>query len=104
MTMQQSFSSGQLEPLDIRALALRSLRRKQDFVGHLMAYVGVNALLVTIWFVTGLTSDSWFPWPLIPMVGWGIGLAFHALAVYGRGGRPPTERAIQREVERLNRI
>ena len=37
------------------------------------------ALLWTIWLVTG----AGYPWPIWPMLGWGVGVAGHA----GRGWR-----------------
>jgi hypothetical protein len=55
----------------------------------------VNAFLVAIWAVT---SDGTLFWPIFPILGWGIGLVFHAWDVYGR---PPGEEQIHREMERL---
>jgi hypothetical protein len=62
-----------------------------------VAYVLVNALLVGIWAATGAN----FFWPIFPIIGWGIGLAFNAWDVYGR--RPLSEEQIRREQERLRR-
>ncbi|WP_170861043.1 2TM domain-containing protein [Trujillonella endophytica] len=81
---------------------MRRLRAKREFAEHLIAYVGVNGLLWTVWLVVGLTADAWFPWPLFPMAGWGIGLAFHAWATFGPPSRPISERAIDREMQRLS--
>jgi hypothetical protein len=58
------------------------------------AYVIVNSMLVVIW---ALSSGGYF-WPIWPIVGWGIGLAFNAWAVYFQ--RPITEDDIRREMER----
>jgi 2TM domain len=80
---------------DLREEALRSLKKKRDFFTHVIAYVLVNTLLVVIWLVTG--HD--FFWPIFPIAGWGIGLAFNAWDVYGR--KPITEEDIRREQERL---
>ena len=44
---------------------------------HLAAYLGVNALLIGINLATS-TERLWFKWPLM---GWGVGLLAHALAV-----------------------
>jgi 2TM domain-containing protein len=82
---------------DLRQQAIRSLRKKRDFRSHVVAYVLVNALLVVIWAVT---SRDFF-WPIFPIVGWGIGLAFNAWGVYGR--RPMSEEDILREQQRLTR-
>mgnify|MGYP003381549272 CR=1 FL=1 len=51
---------------------------KLGFFIHLAAYVTVNALLVFINYST-TPQHLWFKWPL---VGWGIGLFFHWLAIF----------------------
>jgi hypothetical protein len=58
--------------------ALRALRARQwrGFLAHLVPYVCVGILLGFINVVTG-----GFPWAVIPMLGWGVGLASHLLAV-----------------------
>jgi hypothetical protein len=82
---------------DLRDQALRRLKKKRDFRGHVMAYVLVNALLIGIWAVTG----AGFFWPVFALLGWGIGLGMNAWDAYGR--RPITEDDIRREEERLRR-
>ena len=82
---------------DLREQALRSLKKKRDFRSHVVVYVLVNALLIAIWAVTG----AGFFWPVFPLLGWGIAVAFNAWDVYGR--RPISEEEIQREQERLRR-
>lgn len=84
---------------DVRAEALRRLKKKRDFRGHLLAYVMVNALLWVIWGVGFAMTGAMFPWPLLAMFGWGIGLVFHAWDAYGRGGF--SEEEIQREELRI---
>jgi hypothetical protein len=80
---------------DARDRAVRSLRKKADFRNHLLAYVLVNAAIVVVWVMTG----SGFFWPMIPILGWGIGLLFHAQDVYGH--QEITEADIRREMERM---
>ena len=79
---------------DLRKQAVVRLRKKREFGAHLLAYVMVNTVLVVVWALTGMP----FFWPLFPLMGWGIGLAFHAWDTFGR---PPTEERIRREMERL---
>ncbi len=55
----------------------------------------VNGFLVIIWAITGAS----FFWPVFPIAGWGIGLAFHAWDVYRR--QEFSEEQIQREIRRL---
>ena len=43
---------------------------------HVRTFLLVNALLVSAWLLTG----AGYFWPMWPFLGWGIGLAAHALA------------------------
>lgn len=55
------------------------LRRRQEFFQHVRAYCIVNGALFLInVFTTGLSPM----WVVFPLIGWGIGLAFHASSVY----------------------
>jgi hypothetical protein len=85
-----------------RQAAIESLRRKRSFWGHFAAYVIVNGLFVVLWLVLGLTSGAWFFWPIFPMAGWGIGLAFNAATAYGPANQPITEAEIQTEIQHLS--
>jgi hypothetical protein len=38
-------------------------------------YLAVMALLWLIWLVTWLRTGAGYPWPIWPMLGWGIGVA-----------------------------
>ena len=81
----------------IRDRALERIEKKQEFHAHLLAYVLVNAMLIGIWAVTG----AGFFWPVFPLLGWGIGIGFHAWDTYRIG--EPSEQQIQREIEHLRR-
>lgn len=54
------------------------------FVEHARSYVMVNALLVVIWLVT---SPGGYFWPIWPILGWGLGLVFHAIGTFGSSTR-----------------
>jgi 2TM domain len=82
---------------DLRDAAVKQLKKKRGLQAHLLAYVMVNLLLNALWF---LTMPGGFYWPIFPMLGWGIGLAFNVWDVYAPA---PTESDIQREMRRLNR-
>ena len=83
----------------LREQALENIKRRRDFKAHALAYVLVNAFLWVIWAVTSSAHGSpIFPWPIIPLAGWGIGLGMHAWDTYRR---PITERDVDRELERL---
>ena len=74
--------------------AIKRIRAKRDFRGHLGVYLAVNVLLVFIW---ALTSAGYF-WPAWPMLGWGIAVVIHAVSVYG-GSSEITEAEIERELQ-----
>jgi hypothetical protein len=79
----------------LREQAITRLKKKRDFLTHVVIYVLVNAMLVVIWLVTG--SD--FFWPIFPIAGWGIAVAANAWDVYGR--KPISEGEIRQEMSRL---
>ena len=86
---------------EVRAQAIRSLRRKRDFRGHIVAFLIVLGAFWVVWAVMAVQLDAWFPWPVFPTVGWGIGLALHAWSVYGPAIPPDDQESIQREERRL---
>ncbi len=62
--------------------ALWALAQKRaSFKGHLASYIIVNAFFWVLWCFTGQHGSD-FPWPVWPMFGWGIGLAFHFAEAY----------------------
>jgi 2TM domain-containing protein len=85
-----------VEDPEMRQLAIKRLKEKRDFKSHLLAYLLVNAVLVVIWAMT--TPSFTFFWPAFPMLGWGIGLVFHAWNVYGT---QYSEEQVRREIEHL---
>jgi hypothetical protein len=64
---------------DMRERAIKRLKKRRDFHGHVLIYTLVNAFLVVIWAVT---SPDGFFWPIFPIVGWGIGVIMNAWDVY----------------------
>ncbi len=81
---------------DLRHVAITRLRKKRGLQAHALAYLMVNLFLNAVWM---LTDFGGFYWPVIPMFGWGIGLAFHIWDVYSPD--LPTEQQIDREIEHL---
>jgi hypothetical protein len=53
-------------------------RKRVDFRRHLIVYLVVNAVLWTMWLVTG----KGYIWPVWPMAGWGVGVILHFLFDY----------------------
>jgi hypothetical protein len=82
----------------VRERALKRLKKRRDFYGHLLFYMLVNAFLVAIW---ALTDRGGFFWPVFPMVGWGIVVVMNGWDAlrsdqFGEG-------AIGREIGRIER-
>jgi len=77
-----------------RDAAIKRVEAKRAFRFHLALYGAVNLLLIAIWAITG----AGYFWPIWPILGWGIGIAFHYWAVYRQ--RPITEDEIRREMDR----
>ena len=72
--------------------AKKRVGKLKEFYQHLVAYLVINAFLIVL---NRLTSPghNWFIWPLL---GWGLGLALHALTVFGRfWGKSWEERKIK---------
>ena len=80
---------------ELRQMAIKRLKKKKDFVAHLVSYIIINAFLVGIWY---FVSGRGYFWPGWVLLGWGIGLLFNVWDVYGR--RDITEADIQREMNR----
>lgn len=90
-------STGSDRDTVIRERAIKRLKKRRDFYGHVFVFTLVNAFLVVIWAVSGFG----FFWPIFPIVGWGIAVAFNAWDVYRSDEF--SEAQIQREVENLHR-
>lgn len=85
------------EETALRDAAVKRLKARRDLQAHVLAYVLVNAFLIMLWWaVTG----AGFFWPIFPLFGWGIGLAFNAWDVFSP---EPSHRRIEAEMERLRR-
>lgn len=80
--------------------ARRRVEAKIGFFTHLGVYVVVNALLIII-NLQNSPDQLWFYWPLL---GWGIGIAFHALGVFVFfRGSVLKKRLIDRELRKFDR-
>lgn len=59
--------------------AKRKVEEEKKFYIHLGTYIIMNTFFVVLNLVTS-PDHLWFYWP---MLGWGLGLAFNALKVFG---------------------
>lgn len=62
---------------ELRRRAARRIKRKQELRQHVISY---SIVIGALWIIWALTSRA-YPWPIWPMLGWGIGLAFHAMSL-----------------------
>lgn len=77
--------------------AKKRVEAKIGFFSHIAVYIVVNCLLIIINISTS-PQYLWFKWPLL---GWGIGVIFHALGVFVfSGGSAFKERLIREEMKK----
>jgi len=77
--------------------AKKRVEAKLGFYIHLAVFVGVNILLIIINLSTS-PQYLWFKWPLI---GWSVGVFFHALGVFVfSGGSAIKEQMIEKEMKK----
>ncbi len=56
---------------------------------HLAAYLAGSLLMLGIWLAVGLGGGGWYFWPVWPIMGWGIGVASHAIPIWTHGSMRP---------------
>ena len=96
MTMAINETTGPDQDAVSRERAIKRLKKRRDFYGHLLVFALVNGVLVAIWAMTNLHG---FFWPIFPILGWGVGVVLNGWDVY----RTDTfsEEQIRREIEHL---
>ena len=73
-------------------------QRRVSFKGHLATYVIMSVFFWLVWaFSGGRLYGNGLPWPVWPMLGWGIGVAFHYMGAYVA----PKSNATQKEYDKL---
>jgi hypothetical protein len=89
-----------LSPQEIDALARKRAGAKMGWYVHATMFVLVNAFMLALSYF-GMRHR---PWSLYPVLGWGLGLALHGVAVFVLGGGSGLrEKLVERERERLRR-
>jgi hypothetical protein len=58
-----------------RSPARPAARRLLDLDPAVRTYLAVMALLWLIWLASAVVNGASYPWPIWPMLGWGIGVA-----------------------------
>jgi 2TM domain len=82
--------------LDERSWARVRVERKQKFRSDVVAYVCINAFLVSIWAFSG---HGYF-WPGWVLGGWAVGLLLDGWNLFYR--KPITDADVDRELRRRN--
>ena len=89
-----------LTPEEIERLAEKRARAKMGWYGHACVYVLVNGFM----FLKASYGMGHREWTMYPLMGWGLGLALHWVAVFVLGaGSGLRESMVQKERERLLR-
>jgi len=74
-------------------------KKRVEFRRHLATYVIMNAFFWAIWYFTAYKEGrGGIPWPFFPMLGWGIGIAFHFMGAFVFHNRVSS---IEKEYEKL---
>ena len=84
---------------ELRQKASKIAEGKIGFQIHFAAYLAVNVFFVILWLLTPNDTGLQFPWFIIPMSGWGIGILMHYLGAYR--GLGYVERLASKEYQRL---
>lgn len=84
------------EPRDERLWKIA--KKRADFQRSLASYFIVNGFLWALWWFTQgrHKDDIGLPWPVWPMLGWGIGLAFQYVNAYGGSKDDLTEKEYEK--------
>ena len=58
-------------------------KKRVGFKRHLATYIVINGMFWCLWYFTDHQEESaGVPWPVFPMIGWGIGVVFSYLNAY----------------------
>jgi hypothetical protein len=100
---------------DLRSVALDRIRRRRNFMAHLVGHVILCLVLIGIWatseynnaggwptgFRTGRENRDWDPWIIYPLIPLNLLLAVHAWIAFWR--QPVTEADVRREIDRIEK-
>jgi hypothetical protein len=97
-----NFDPDRRQYADAYRMAEKRVKEKVGFYWHLASYLVVNGFLVAIYLLTSMANgDFYYPWPIWPMLGWGIGLLLHFLGVFVFPDTPEArQRMVQKELDR----
>lgn len=80
--------------------AKKVVEERLEFYVHMASYILVNGYLVFL----NITNGGYF-WAIWPIAGWGIGLLFHGISVFGFFNNVAWKnKQIQKELEKRRRL
>ena len=56
---------------------LRLIESRRGAQFHLFTFVVGNAFFWSLWGAVSISTDGWYWWPLVPLLGWTLVLALH---------------------------
>ncbi len=65
---------------------------------HLSIYLVMVLVFWATWYVATYPEKRGIPWPIFPMIGWGMGILFHYLSAYHG------DKAVSKELEKLRKL
>lgn len=83
---------------NLRDRAIHRLKAKQSFWYALATWVVLSVLFIIVWAVSGMGEF----WPVWPIAGIGIGVAFAGIRAFGAGSGGLAESKIDGEMKRLS--
>lgn len=60
-------------------------KKRAGFRMHFLVYILMSIIFWLVWGFTikiNVAKDINFPWPLFPMIGWGVGVFLHYMGAY----------------------
>lgn len=75
--------------------ARKRVKRRRKFYSHLIAWVVMSVFFILL----NLATSDYF-WAIFPILGWGIGVAFHGIQIFTNEWE---DSEIDREYERLKK-
>lgn len=78
-------------------------KRRTSFKYNLAMYVVFMAFFWGLWYFTaGRHGSGGWPWPIWPMLGWGVGIVVHYVSAYVSTGMSDTEKEYHKLKDKQN--
>lgn len=79
--------------------ARRKVKKRKNFYKHLASFICVSVFLVLL----NIFTSPWHFWAIYPILGWGLGLAFHGASLFNGPSLSDDweDDQIKREMDRL---